>query len=356
MTEWTRDGRLRHPSYHGLREDKPAEEVVREVARGSAPVARARRSPDLLARVRLTHPERVLYADQGITKLELARYLALAAPRMLPYVAQRPLMLLRCPGGNRQPCFWQKHAREYLPEGVRLIADERYHAAGAELYIEDESALVSLAQVGTLELHGWTSRLPALERPDVLVFDFDPDPGLDWAALVSAAGELRQRLEAAGLAAFAMLSGGKGVHVYAPLLPEAEWSVTKTFAQALAELMARDSPQRYVATAAKRARKGRIFVDYLRNGRGATAILPYSPRRHPGAPLAMPVDWSELAGLSAQSFRLREVLASGLSGRDPWRDFDAARVSLAQLLRPGRRAAKRATSGRRPPPRRAGRA
>lgn len=304
FTGWTRDGLLRHPSFKGLREDKAASDVVVE-------------TPE--APPRLTHPERVLYPGTGVTKLELARYYMAAAERMLPLVAGRPLALVRCPGGVGKPCFYQKNAGDTFPTGVR--------AGEGFVFVEDAVGLAALAQAGVLEIHPWGCRVGALDRPDVLVFDLDPPPGAPWRTVAAAARETRARLKRLGLEAFLKTTGGKGVHVVVPLAPGATWPEAKAFCKAFAELMAADFPDLYTMKLNKSARRGRLFVDYLRNERGATAVAAYSPRARPGAPVSAPLAWSELTpSMRSDRFDVRTVLAR--LKRDPWKGFEAARRPL----------------------------
>lgn len=304
FTGWTSDGALRHPSFKGLREDKTAEEAV---------VERPAAAP------RLTHPERVLYPGIGITKLDLARYYEAAAGRMLPHIAGRPLALVRCPGGVGKPCFYQKNAGDTFPYDVR--------AGDGFVYVEDARGLAALAQAGALEIHPWGCRAADLEHPDVLTFDLDPAPGAPWRAVAAAAREARARLETLGLGAFLKTTGGKGLHVAVPLKPRASWPEAKAFCKAFAELMAADAPELYTTKLNKAARRGRLFIDYLRNERGATAVAAYSPRARPGAPVSTPLSWSELSGsMRSDKFDVRTVLPR--LERDPWEGFERARRDL----------------------------
>ena len=310
FSDWTRDGLLRQPSFKGLREDKPAAEVVRE----------------RVAEVKLTHADRVLYPEQGITKQDLAEYFADFAGRILPYVAGRPLSLLRCPAGIGKPCFYQKHAGESFPDAVRSTKE-------SFLYVEDAAGLAALAQAGVLELHPWSARVEDLERPDSMTFDLDPDPGAPWPRVLAAAREVRDRLAALKRESFVKTTGGKGLHVVVPLKPAAGWADVKAFAKAFAELMAADSPNRYTAKSSKAAREGLIYIDYLRNERGQTAIAAYSPRARTGAPVATPLAWDELKpSLKSDRFTVLNIPRRLSNGRgDPWRDFDAARRPLPFL-------------------------
>ncbi|HEX5046106.1 MAG TPA: DNA ligase D [Gammaproteobacteria bacterium] len=356
FSEWTGDGRLRQPVFHGLREDKPAAEVVlerpvpvaeaqdasdspragaprRAVARPPSKAKRAaaeRDPPPGAARaVKLTHPDKVLFPDVGITKRELADYWEQVAPAALSYLERRPLTLFRCPNGVRGQCFFQKHVGVGVPSTVPRVSvrdDEEPYA-----YVEGLPSLLALVQIGALELHAWGSRAEHLDQPDIVVLDLDPDEKLAWSAVATAALELKQRLEALGLAAFLRLTGGKGLHVVVPTVPGPTWPAVKRFARALVDEMVRDAPKRFTASLAKDQRVGKIFIDYLRNDREATAIASYSPRARAGAPVALPIEWDELEPKArrAPRFGLRDVpKIVGRRKRDPWERFDAERRAL----------------------------
>ncbi|MGE5503087.1 MAG: DNA ligase D [Actinomycetota bacterium] len=324
FTEWTADGALRHPSYQGLRLDRDAGEVVREPCGAALPAPPA---ADRLGG--LTNPDRVLFADFGLTKRRLAAYYLEVAPRMLPLVAGRPLTLRRCPDGTGGNCFWQRHPHPGMAKAVRRIP------AGDEVLVavDDEDGLVGLAQMGALEVHAWGSTAADLERPDLLVMDLDPDEGLAWARVTEAAMLLKDRLAALGLAAFAKTTGGKGLHVVVPLVPRAGWDEAKAFTKRLAESLAADAPDRFTANMAKTRRKGRIFVDYLRNQRSATAVAPYSTRARPGAPVAVPLTWAELAaGIRSDHFTVETLPRRLAATPDPWAGFAIAAAPLPDRL------------------------
>lgn len=274
-----------------------------------------------VAGVRLTHPDRVLYPDQGLTKRQLAEYLAGVAGHMLPFAAKHPLSLVRCPDGIDGKCFFQKHLTASMPKSFKTVTIREKDGGKADyLYVEDAAGIVGAAQIGALELHVWGAPNADLEHPDRLVFDLDPDESVAFAEVKAAAGDLRSVLAAAGLQSFALVTGGKGIHVIVPLSGRNDWEEVKTFAAGLARSFAERDPDRFIATASKAKRKGRIFIDWLRNERGATAILPYSPRARKGAPVAVPVGWSELSRLkSASAFDTVAVLKRLKSlKRDPW--------------------------------------
>lgn len=318
FAEFTADGHVRHASFLGLRGDKAAADVVRETpAKDSppAPAAAAERHG-----IRVTSPDRVVFPELGMTKGALVDYYAVVAAPMLKELGGRPISLVRCPQGRAKACFFQKHNSGMFSDAVHHV-----DIAGSDgktepyLYVEDAEGLLECVQMGTIEFHGWGSRVTDIERPDRLVIDLDPDEGLDFAVVRTAAVLVRDRLKAAGLANFPMLTGGKGVHVVAPLVPSAEWPVVKAWAKAFAEALEAEAPQAFVATMSKAKRKGRIFVDWLRNQRGATAVLPYSVRAREGAGVAVPVTWAQLAETSA---------GSAYTAADP-------AAVLAQSKRPG---------------------
>lgn len=326
---WTGDGHLRHAAFRGLREDKDAREVVGEGL--PAPSDTSNDAPKLesppIRRIKLTHPDRVYWPDVGVTKVELADYYATVWTWIAPHVAGRPLALLRCPdgiGGRQQ--FFQKHAWKGMNAAILRVQDPADPQDDLSLAIVDFDGLVALAQSAALEIHPWGSTLASWERPDRIVIDLDPGEGVEWPALVSAAQEVRARLEHAGLAAFVKTSGGKGLHVVAPLAPKSEWPAVKTYCHDLARRMAADDPSRFVATVTKSKRTGKILIDYLRNQRGATAVAAYSTRARPGAHVSAPITWEELAnGVAPSDFTVR-TMPDRLSKlrQDPWGDFVAA--------------------------------
>jgi bifunctional non-homologous end joining protein LigD len=270
----------------------------------------------------LTNLDKVLYPEQGITKGELIAYLAVVADFALPHVAHRPVTLVRCPEGLTSKglkCFFQKHRKPGTPDAVQsvAIADD----GGTKQYMEiaDMPGLVALAQLGSLEIHTWGSHAPDVEQPDLMVFDLDPDVGLAWNEVVLAALQLRGRLNDLGLESFVKTTGGKGLHVVVPVKRTLDWDDFKAFTKAVVEAMERDAPDRFTTNMAKAKRKGKIFLDYLRNSRGATFIAPYSPRARPGAPVAVPVTWDELAaGVDPASFTTATVPARLAAVGDPW--------------------------------------
>lgn len=333
---WTADRNLRHASFRGLREDKPAAEVVRETA---AAAAAAAPKPSVL----LTHPDRLYWPDVGVTKEGLADYYAAVWKRMAPFVVGRPLSLLRCPGGIAEQCFFQKHAWKGLSRAIHVVADPKDAAAEALLSIDDLDGLIGLVQGGVLEIHPWGATLATLEQPDMIVMDLDPGEAVAWTDVIAAAKELRDRLAKFGLASFVKTSGGKGLHVVAPLVPSADWDKVRTFTKTMAQAMAADSPDLYVATISKSKRHGKILIDYLRNSRGATAVAAYSTRARPGAPVSMPLAWDELSRtIGPAYFSVANTLTRlAQLARDPWSDFYRAAMPLSE---PAESKAKSSTS------------
>jgi bifunctional non-homologous end joining protein LigD len=295
FTEMTRDGTLRHPSYLGLREDKKPEAVVLETA---TPIEDAQHP----SAVRISNRDRVIYPESNITKGQLADYYAAVADIMLPWAGSRPISLVRCPQGRAKKCFFQKHDAGAFGDAVKQVEiAEKDGGREPYLFIDTPEGLLTCVQMGTIEFHGWGARIEDVEKADRLVFDLDPDEGLDFEAVRSAAFHFRDILKSIGLETFPMLTGGKGVHVIAPLTPRAEWPAVKDFAHRLAQAVAQSDPDNFTAALPKAQRKGRIFVDYLRNQRGATAVMPYSARARERAPVAVPISWKEMETIDAPS-------------------------------------------------------
>lgn len=317
---WTADGIIRHAAFRGLREDKAPREIVRETE------DRAVKETVPLPKVKLTHPDRVYWQDAGVTKQDLAEYYAQVWPRMEPFVVSRPLALLRCPDGAEGECFFQKHPWKGLSKDI-IIAEDPEDKEPL-IAVKSLAGLLGLVQAGALEIHPWGATLKDMERPDYITLDLDPGPGVEWKDVIRAAQDVRERLAAKGLASFVKTTGGKGLHVVAPLKPKAGWDEVKAFAKAIADSMAEDEPGRYVATVAKAKRKGKILIDYLRNGRGATAVAPYSSRARAGAPVSMPLAWEELSpDIGPAHFTVLNA-AERLRESDPWEDFRKAAVEL----------------------------
>ena len=285
--------------------------------------------------VRFTSPERVLFAEQGVTKRELAEYYVAVADHILPHLAGRPLTLLRCPRGRGEKCFVQRRASEGIPDSVRRVEIPDEEGASTHLEVRSLPGLLALVQLGVLELHTWGSRRDRLDRPDRMILDLDPAPGLGFGAVVETALRLRERLSELELESFVKTSGGKGLHVVVPLVRRHSWDEVHAFSRALAEEMERRAPERYVSSAAKAEREGRIFVDYLRNSWAATAVAAFSSRARAGAPVSMPLAWSELDDrLRPADWNVRTVPERLAAGRaDPWRGYGGLRQSLRRDAR-----------------------
>jgi bifunctional non-homologous end joining protein LigD len=364
---WTADNFIRQAAFLGIREDKNAEEVVREEAtiaprpkgtkkkerretktpvpdasvreraahgvRGQA-AAKSRAAKNRAAMqhapIHLTHPDKVLDSASGLTKQMLADYYWTVAAEMLPHVADRPLSLVRCPEGAGKPCFYQKHAGHALPEGIGSvdIADKNGKVEPF-ITLSTAEALAGLAQMGVLEVHPWGAKNEDLEHADRLIFDLDPDEELGWEALTEAAADVRKRLKAIGLESFLKTTGGKGLHVAAPITPELGWADLKDFAHRFVSAMERSHPALYLTKMTKTARKGKIYLDYLRNERGATAVAPFSPRARTGGPVSLPLRWSDLKLPQRPVFRVAdfEEWKSRLK-TDPWKSMPATKQRI----------------------------
>jgi bifunctional non-homologous end joining protein LigD len=290
---------------------------------------------------KLTNLTKVLYPDQGITKGELIAYLAVISEWALPHVAGRPLTIVRCPEGLRatgkgRTCFFQKQLLAGSPPAIHTVPITEADGETVDyMQIHDMPGLVALAQLGTLEIHTWGSHADKLEKPDLLVFDLDPDVGLGWEKVALAAFEMRRRLHDIGLESFVKTTGGKGLHVVAPVTRNLGWDDFKAFTKSVVEAMEHDEPALYTTNMAKAARKGKIFLDYLRNGRGATFIAPYSPRARPGAPVAVPITWEELAhGVDPATFTTATVPRRLVALReDPWKLMIGLKQSITASAR-----------------------
>ena len=392
----TREGILRHASFLGLREDKPAEEVTLDKplpvteaiamskspktprssarsgdskskqpakgirqAKGGGGVGRPERNSGGVGRpapntvrpapnedkplpakeeyagVRLTSLEKVLYPDVGFTKLGLAEYYHDVAEWILPHILHRPLVLVRCPDGQAGQCFYQKHPGAGTPAELRQLSIREKTKTEPYVLVDDREGLIALAQVGALEIHAWGSREDLLEKPDRLIFDLDPDPEVAWKRVVDSARQIRDFLQELGLESFVKTTGGKGLHLVVPIDRRHEWDDVKSFCKRVADTIVSAAPHQYTANMSKAARGGKIFVDYLRNARGATAIVPYSTRARPGAPISTPLTWKELSPrLTSDHFTVQNIrrrLAS-LNG-DPWEEIGKVRQSLAEPIR-----------------------
>ena len=311
FAEFTASGSVRHASFLGLRADKPARDVTPEQKQ---PV------PAPASDVMISSRDRIIFPESKATKGDLADYYSAIAPVMLLHTARRPISLVRCPQGRGKKCFFQKHDSGSFGDHVHHVPIKEKDGGYEDyLYIEDADGLLACVQMGTIEFHGWGSHVETLEQPDRMIFDLDPDEGLDFADVKKAAADIRRQLADIGLVSFAMLSGGKGVHVVVPLEPGHNWDKHKDFSKRFAEALSMAEPDRFVATMSKAKRKGKIFIDWLRNQRGSTAILPYSARAREGAPVAVPIGWDALAdvkGGGAWSIKDADELIKRAAGAD----------------------------------------
>jgi len=385
FTEWSPEGALRHPSFQGMREDKKATDVKREQpastssgnkgngkaddAAGVTSQARAAgngaavkrrageggavkggageggsavkagavkggKAPTVVAGVSLSNPDKPYFPEVPFTKSDLARYYEAVAPWILPHLKNRPLSLVRCPDGWNGQCFYQKNADKAVNAAVDRVEVPESKGTATYMAANSATALVGLVQWGCIELHPWGSRTPKLDKPDQLIFDFDPDDGFKWETLVEAVHLLRTLLDDLGLVGFLKTTGGKGLHVVLPIRPTLTWDEAKGFTGAIAELLAKTIPDRFTSVMSKERRKGKIFIDYLRNGQGATAIAPYAVRARAGAPVSTPIAWDELKrDVRNDYFNATNVLERLAKLKaDPWADFFATKQTVTKAM------------------------
>ena len=348
---WSNDGMLRHPVFQGEREDVAAASIVRarvtdgDSSSDDAPAVEAplpasgkRLSPRQLASlsdVQLTHPERVMYEAPRVTKLDLARYYAAVAEWILPHIVRRPLSLVRSPEGEGRESFFQKRPMPGLPEAIRRFTTKEDGEPVEHLMIEDLAGLLSLVQFGVLEIHPWGSRVDRIERPDRLVFDLDPGPEVTWTRTIGVALRLQELLDSAGLVSFVKTTGGKGLHVVLPIERKHDWEQAKRFSQAVAKRLASESPRELTLSPSKQARQGKVYIDYHRNARGATAVAAYSTRNRPGATVSVPLTWEELSHQAgpAEYSVTNVVRRLAALKADPWADLTEVRQSLTAGVR-----------------------
>ncbi len=331
---WTADRLLRQASFVGLRDDKPATEVVDE-AQPPAPMIAARDGSIVFAEVRITHPDRVLFPDAALTKLDLARYYAAIGKWALPQLAHRPLTLVRAPGGAGKKSFYQKHLGPGAPKALGRIEIRGDDGIKSAPVVNDLAGLVAMVQMDVLEIHPWGAAIADIEAPDRVIFDLDPDALLPWSRVTEAALAVREALSGIGLMSFVKTTGGKGLHVVVPLTPKLGWPAVKGFSKWVAERLTELRPEEFTANPALRARQGRIYIDYLRNGRGATAVGAYSPRARSGAPVSTPLHWSEVErGVRPEAFAVATVPARlAALDADPWAAIDKLRQSIGAAVR-----------------------
>ncbi|MCR6671961.1 non-homologous end-joining DNA ligase [Devosia ginsengisoli] len=285
------------------------------------------------AGIKLTSPDRVVYPGQGVTKADLVAYYAAVAERMLPYIENRPLSLLRCPQGRSKFCFFQKHDTGGFPDAMASSPiTEKDGSTDNYFYVKDLAGLIAGTQMNVLEWHVWGARFDDIEKPERVVFDIDPDEGMDFAHVRAAALDIRTELAAWALESYALVTGGKGIHVIAPLKPTTEWPEVKSFCKTFAQRLADKFPDRFTANSRKASRKGKLFIDYLRNERGSTAIAPWSTRSREGAPVAVPVSWDELETVkAANQFSLADAVKRAKQP-DPWKYYASTTQSITKAM------------------------
>jgi bifunctional non-homologous end joining protein LigD len=339
FTEWTSDGRVRHPTFRGLRADKDPEAIVREEPMRSSPAPRtppakprsrgARRPSGEVMGIAVTHPDRVVDAKTGVTKLELVRYYEAIAPHMIPHLKGRPIALVRAPYGIGGELFFQKHGEKIRIPGIIQLPREYWPGHPAMLEIASAETLVGAAQMNVIEFHTWNSTTKLIDKPDRFLLDMDPGEGIEWSELVEGTALVKKMLDLLGLESFLKTSGGKGLHVVVPLAPSPAWGYdeVKDFSQAIVQHLARTIPQLFVAKSGAQNRVGRIFVDYLRNGTGATTIAAFSARARPGLGVSVPVKWSELEALErSDQWNVRNVHERLARLRaDPWKGYGSVK-------------------------------
>jgi bifunctional non-homologous end joining protein LigD len=358
FTEWTGDGKMRHPSFQGLRTDKPARDVVREreiptgevaapepprpqrsnepapkrVASSSRASTRAKGAAEAtVAGVRLTHPDRVLYPAQGITKRSLAAFYESIEEWILPHIVGRPLTLVRCPEGLEKECFYMKHSGVWAPPALRRVKIREKTKTGEYLVADDLAGLISLVQMGILEIHTWNSVADRVEEPNRIVFDLDPGPAVTFDKVMAGARLVQEALHSVGLESFVKTTGGKGLHVVVPLAPGHGWDETFGFSQLVASQIVKEDPRTYTDSMPKAGRQAKILVDVLRNNRGSTSVAAYSTRARPGAPVSVPLAWEELQ----RDLRPDQYTVENVSRRlsslkpDPWARYFTIRQKIA---------------------------
>ena len=361
FAEWTNEGLLRQAVFHGLRKDKAAKSVIKEGAGNSAPVRAATSAaaqtslrlhageagkrtkkrpasaegPATVAGVTVSHPDRVLFPDQGFTKLALAQYYERIGPWLLPHLHDRPLTLVRCPEGYHKDCFYQKHATDGVPDTIGRVEIPEEHGVSWYMIADSLPAVIGLVQMGVLEFHTWGAKRNKLDRPDRMIMDLDPDPTVPWKDVIEAAQLVRTLLNELELACFVKTTGGKGLHVVLPLRPVHTWEEVKAFSKGLADHLVRMIPDRFIANMSKHKRKGKIYVDYLRNAKGATAIAAYSTRARAGAPVSVPLAWEELSvDIRSDHFTVDKVVERlNRLKQDPWRDYVSVKQKLTRKMR-----------------------
>jgi bifunctional non-homologous end joining protein LigD len=337
FAEWTGDGKVRHASFQGLRTDKPAREVVAERPVDPSAPARSHGAADV-AGVPISHPDRVLYPDVGLTKLALAEFYASIGDAILPHVVGRPLTLVRCPKGLVGPgdgegCHFMKHSNVWAPPALRRVRIRERTKTGEYLVVDDLAGIIALAQMDILEIHTWNVRADDVERPDRMVFDLDPGPEVAWSAVIDAARVVRQALASLELDSFVKTTGGRGLHVVVPIAPDRSVDDCLAFSRALATAIASRSSDRYTVAIAKAGREKKILLDYLRNNRTNTSVAAFSTRARARAPVSVPLAWDELAvRVASDHFTVATVPARVRKGKDPWQGYWRCQQRLTSAM------------------------
>ncbi len=311
FAQWTNDNLLRQASFKGLRMDKAPMEVIREVPQEEA--EKSNRKSTIVSGIKISNPDKEMFEGFGITKEDIAKYYNKVAKRMMIFVGNRILSLVRCPHGIPGECFYQKHLLKEI-EGLKMMPIEEY------FYLENAEALIRLVQMGTIEFHTWGSKVQKLETPDMLVFDLDPAEGMELEQVREGVRDMKKILDEISLKSFLKTSGGKGYHIVVPLEPSADWNAVKSFAKMTAIAMEERWPDKYTSNMRKENRKGKIYIDWVRNGRSATSVAPYSVRARKGAPVSMPISWEELDTVAPNGISIEDAIKR-LQGEDPWKGF-----------------------------------
>ena len=333
FTEWTPDGHVRHPSFKGLRADKPAKAVSREPVKQVAGGVAAK-SVGKASGIKVSNPDRVIDPSTGHTKIDLVRYYERVAQRMLPHLKNRPVSLVRAPRGITGQLFFQKHPESKVP-GITVLDKSLWPEHESLMAVDSAEALISAAQMNAVEFHTWNSKVAQIDRPDRMVFDLDPGQGLKWAQVQEAAVLTRELLSELGLQSWLKTSGGKGLHVVVPISPKLDYDTVKNFSQAVVQHLAKTIPSRFVAKSGASNRVGKIFVDYLRNGHGATTATAFSARARAGLGVSMPVSWDALEDLKGGDMWSIKTAPEylRLESEDPWRSYWQSRQGLTRAMK-----------------------
>ncbi len=337
FSNWTAGGSLRHPTFQGIREDKSPVQVKRESA---LPIERAGNgkveagAEDVGSEAKLSNADKVLYPDSGFSKADLAAYYRRVAAFMLPWIADRPLTLVRCPNGYQSECFYQKHIADEAAEGIESVTVEHRGRSIQHPVVRTLEGLYGLVQLGTLEIHAWGAKSDRPDRPDQLTFDLDPGPRVPWDCVTRAAQLLRTLLDGLGMRGYLKTTGGKGLHVVVPIVRRYGWDEVKSFSKAVAAQLVRFDARQFSATLTKSGREDKIFIDYLRNGRGATAVVPFSTRARAGVPVAVPIPWEALeSGREAIMFSARSAAdLLEIAASEPWKDYQNSAATLTRAM------------------------